>query len=146
MTPLSLRIASAIVDSGRFHPQHDPTTNKITTFCNIATHFLCSTVWDYHKFKGLTANQCYNLCNTSDSWQRIDLHFARLYAGDNKCIIAALPNPTGSGHIVCLLPGPPVHSPRWQVLVPLCLHVGNTVAICGLNYAFRKLPHLFLLK
>lgn len=144
MQQILLRLVHALIDSERFTPTRDSNGMIKTTYCNIALDVLAHTIWNYTDFKGFLANQIAEALQTSVNWKSISYERAHTETAKGNLVVAAQVNSKGHGHVALILPGPMQYSNKWKIFVPQCFHVGETVAIVGLNWAFEKEPTVYL--
>jgi len=114
------------------------------TYCNLAVDMICSKM-GYYEFRGLTANQMIIQMENSDRWQKIDMDFAQDRANEGNLVIAGRMN-SPHGHVVVIIPGMPVYSPKFRKELPRCMNVGKHNFISkGISWAFTELPTFYLL-
>jgi len=120
-----------------------PTGNR--TFCNKAAAMLAG-FYKYPDFNGLVANHEIKLMQQNLSWLKVDSNVAALFANLGALVFAAQAAAV-HGHIVGLLPDPPVWSKIWRKHAPLCLDIGARHTIGkSTAWAFVNEPAYFVLR
>jgi hypothetical protein len=131
-------------DAARASDEFEPT--ETTTYCNAATYFVAQrvgapTTGTLTDKKGnlVRANtQATNLAHSSD-YKEVDSTQSQPLADQGMLVIAAYKNPDGPGHLATVRPqGVAGDDPPRASKAPLLNNIGRSVAVHGVNYAFRK--------
>lgn len=131
-------------DAARASDDFEPT--ETTTYCNAATYFVAQkvgapTAGTLTDLKGnlVKANaQATNLAKSPDYKEIASLETQDL-ADQGRLVIAAYKNPNGPGHLATVRPQEVLgDDPPLAIRVPLLNNIGRSVAVQGVNYAFRK--------
>lgn len=63
--------------------------------------------------------------NAPNYWQEIQLSEAQSYANQGYFVVAGYYNPSGSGHVVVVVPGSESYSASWGCCVPMTMDTGQ---------------------
>lgn len=128
----------------KFQPEdfdHDGIPEK--TKCNLAVAEVALLYSGVKEFRGLLANQIYDLISGDSRWLVINGLSAQLNAMKGHLCLAAQKGEV-HGHVAVILPRPMVYSSKWKAYVPMVANVGVRNGAMGCNFAFAREPHYFM--
>lgn len=118
------------------------------THCNQAVNRIC-TGMDYDQFHDKMANEIIAHCRKywikplGIAKDQMEVAHKSAQVGDLALLgLEDAPH----GHVaICAPGGPMVYSGKWGMYVPRVANVGKSNAFMGANYAFDKIPEVFIL-
>lgn len=108
------------------------------TYCNQSVDYV-SGAMGFYDFKGLLANQMFDLMKKSSQWKEVDARGAQALANEGTLVIGAWKNLNGHGHVTIVRPGELRVSASWGSVAPKIMNIGEDNFIDKIaSFAFSK--------